>query len=280
MLLVSDDDQFSAQLKPRLPGMEVLSLTESSVWVADRAGLNVTRGVDAVLITASGQTDAIVHQAAQMSRKRGRLVLVGVVGLDLQRADFYEKELSFQVACSYGPGRYDARYESGADYPLPFVRWTAARNFEAVLDALARKSLTVEPLISKRHAQREAAAAYEAILEDSTALGVVLTYPPSPASADTVVRLSRTPAATSAPSRPVVGVIGAGAFARQVLLPAITAAGAEVRAVVSAGGVTSLHAGRKFEAGEATTDYHRVLADGAINTVFVATRHDAHPRMV
>jgi predicted dehydrogenase len=109
---------------------------------------------------------------------------------------------------------------------------------------------------------------------------VVLTYPPSAASADTVVRLSRTPTATSAPSRPVVGVIGAGAFARQVLLPAITAADAEVRAVVSAGGVTSLHAGRKFEAGEATTDYHRVLADETINTVFVATRHDAHPRMV
>jgi threonine dehydrogenase-like Zn-dependent dehydrogenase len=207
------------------------------------------RGVDAVLITASAQSDEIVHQAAQMSRKRGRIVLVGVVGLDLQRADFYEKELSLQVACSYGPGRYDPQYESGLhDYPLSFVRWTAARNFEAVLDALARGALDVRELISQRHAQRDAPAAYDAIVNDPTALGVMLSYPHSAEAAPTVRLLA--PAGTaSAPSRPVVGVIGAGNFARQVLLPAIAAAGAEIRAIASAGGVTSLHAGRRFGSG-------------------------------
>src|SRR5262249_15337980 len=133
------------------------------------------RGVDAVLIAASAQSDDIVHQAAQMSRKRGRIVLVGVVGLDLQRADFYEKELSFQVACSYGPGGYDPDYEAGGgDYPLPFVRWTAARNFEAVLDAMARGALDVGPLISQRYAQRHAPAAYDAIVNDAKTLGVIL----------------------------------------------------------------------------------------------------------
>ena len=239
------------------------------------------RGADAVLITASAQSDEIVHQAAQMSRKRGRIVLVGVVGLDLQRADFYEKELSFQVACSYGPGRYDPHYESGMhDYPLSFVRWTAARNFEAVLDALARGALAVRELISRRHAQREAPAAYDAIVNDPTALGVVLSYPQAAEADAPMVRLSAPTGTASAPGRPVVGVIGAGNFARQVLLPAIAAAGADIRSVASAGGVTSLHAGRKFGAGESTTDYRRILENAAINTVFIATRHDAHPRMV
>jgi predicted dehydrogenase len=239
------------------------------------------RGVDAVLIAASAQSDAIVHQAAQMSRKRGRIVLLGVVGLDLQRADFYEKELSFQVACSYGPGRYDPQYEAGGrDYPLPFVRWTAARNFDAVLEALARGALDVRPLITGRYAQREAPAAYDAILNDPGALGIVLTYPPSPAATQPVVRLKTAPAVASHPSRPVIGVIGAGQFARQVLLPAIAAAGGAVRSVASAGGVSSLHAGRAVAAEEATTDYRHILQTPEINTVFIATRHDTHARMV
>jgi len=260
-------------------GCEVVSTNADPV----RAALEFSRGrgVDAVLLTASAKTDEIVHQAAQMSRKRGRIVLVGVVGLDLLRSDFYEKELSFQVACSYGPGRYDPQYEArGQDYPLPYVRWTVGRNFEAVLDALARGAVDVQPLISQRHAQREAAGAYEAILHDPGVLGVVLSYPPGPAPSAAVVRLQAAPAARSQPDRPVVGVIGAGSFARQVLLPALAAAGAEVRSVASAGGVTSLHAGRTHGASEATTDYRQILADPAINTVCITTRHDAHPRMV
>ena len=238
------------------------------------------RGVDAVLIAASAQTDEIVHQAAQMSRKRGRIVLLGVVGLNLQRADFYEKELSFQVACSYGPGRYDPQYETGGrDYPLPFVRWTAARNFEAVLDALARGALDVRPLITRRHAQRDAPAAYDAIVHDASALGVLLSYPQAPAPTRPVVRLEHMSGVSTAPGRPVVGVIGTGNFARQVLLPAIAASGAVVHSVASAGGVTSLHAGRAVGASAATTDYHHVLNAPEINTVFIATRHDTHARL-
>jgi predicted dehydrogenase len=239
------------------------------------------RGVDAVLITASAQSDEIIHQAAQMSRKRGRVVLVGVIGLNLMRADFYEKELSFQVACSYGPGRYDPQYEgSGRDYPLPFVRWTVARNFEAVLDSLASGAVDVRPLISSRHAHRDAAAAYDAVVNDATSLGVVLSYPPAPPSTEAVVRLQPAASTPALPSRPTVGVIGAGQFARQVLLPAIKATNAVVRSVASAGGVTSLHSGRATQAEEATTDYRHVLDAADINTVFIATRHDSHARMV
>ena len=107
-------------------------------------------GADAVIITASAKTNDIISQAAQMSRKRGRIVLIGVIGLDISRADFYEKELSFQVSCSYGPGRYDDDYEfKGVDYPLPFVRWTEKRNFETVLQLISSRKLGVKELISE-----------------------------------------------------------------------------------------------------------------------------------
>ena len=112
-----------------------------------------------------------------MSRKRGRIVLVGVTGLELNRADFYEKELSFQVSCSYGPGRYDPRYEEkGQDYPLGFVRWTEQRNFEAVLEMMARDAVDVRPLISHRFRVDDAARAYEVLVKEPNALGIVLAY--------------------------------------------------------------------------------------------------------
>ena len=109
-----------------------------------------SHGADAVLITASAKTDEVIHQAAEMSRKRGRIVLVGVIGLDIRRDDFYKKELSFQVSCSYGPGRYDEDYENkGIDYPLPFVRWTEKRNFETVLQAISMGNIDVKSLITE-----------------------------------------------------------------------------------------------------------------------------------
>lgn len=257
--------------------------------------MTAQRGADGVLITASARGNEIVAQSAAMCRKRGRIVLVGVVGLELERAAFYEKELSFRVACSYGPGRYDPAYEAaGHDYPLGFVRWTAARNFEAVLDALARGALDVGPLISRRIEIARAEQAYDAILADRSALGVVLAYPqeesatvaesaartirmvesvsgatPEPAVPRTVVRGTRANA-------PVVAVIGAGNFARLVLLPAIRAAGARIAAVASAGGVSCLHAARRFGADEATTDVGRILEARDVDAVFIATRHDSH----
>src|SRR5690606_26494739 len=127
------------------------------------AGMAFSRGagVDGVIITASTSSSDPVAQAARMCRKRGRIILVGVTGLELNRADFYEKELSFQVSCSYGPGRYDSVYEEGGqDYPVGFVRWTEQRNFEAVLDMLASGRLDVAPLISHRFAFEDAPAAY------------------------------------------------------------------------------------------------------------------------
>ncbi|HVO27029.1 MAG TPA: bi-domain-containing oxidoreductase [Candidatus Margulisiibacteriota bacterium] len=263
-------------------GCEVLTVGNGADPLSAARAFSHERGVDGVLITASAKTDDIVHQAAQMSRRRGRIVLVGVVGLGLQRSDFYEKELSFQVACSYGPGRYDPNYEGRAqDYPLPYVRWTAARNFEAVLESLASGAIEVRPLITHRREHADAAHAYDAILQDSETLGVVLSYPQGAAPTARVTQL-HPPAAvlTTSPARPTVGVIGAGNFTKQVLLPAIKAAGATIAAVASAGGVTSLHAARKFAAEQATSDYQEILRAPGINAVFVATRHDTHARIV
>src|SRR5215831_4114462 len=145
-------------------GAEVVNLSSEEDPVAAAQIFSRGRGVDAVLITASTTSNEPVHQAALMCRKRGRIVLVGVTGLELSRADFYEKELSFQVSCSYGPGRYDSNYEEkGFDYPVGFVRWTEQRNFEAVLDMIADGRLDVRPLVSHRFRVDEAEKAYEAL---------------------------------------------------------------------------------------------------------------------
>jgi threonine dehydrogenase-like Zn-dependent dehydrogenase len=151
-----------------------LSLGQDPVLVAEQWTKGI--GVDGVLITASTKSDELIHQAATMCRQRGRIVLVGVVGLDLQRADFYEKELTFQVSCSYGPGRYDPAYEKrGLDYPIGFVRWTEQRNLEAVLQLLADGKIDVSPLITHRFSFDNALDAYQAINEPG-AMGIVLEY--------------------------------------------------------------------------------------------------------
>src|SRR5438094_682794 len=127
---------------------------------------------------AAAKSNEPVRQAALMCRKRGGIVLVGVTGLELSRTDFYEKELSFQVSCSYGPGRYDPSYEEkGRDYPVGLVRWTEQRNFEAVLEMMSEGRLDVMPLVSHRFPIRDAAKAYEAITGDERALGVLIEYP-------------------------------------------------------------------------------------------------------
>jgi len=159
-------------------GAETVDLSKGTDPVAAAMAWTGGRGVDGALIAASAKGDEIVHQAAQACRKRGRIVLVGVVDLNLRRADFYEKELTFQVSCSYGPGRYDEKYEQGGqDYPLGFVRWTEQRNFEAVLEAMRAGQLRVRELITHRIPLEDAAGAYDRLLHDPAALGIVIEYP-------------------------------------------------------------------------------------------------------
>ncbi|MCC5870742.1 MAG: bi-domain-containing oxidoreductase [Gammaproteobacteria bacterium] len=243
------------------------------------------RGVDAVLITASTGSSEPVRHAAKLCRKRGRIVLVGVTGLELSRADFYEKELSFQVSCSYGPGRYDPAYEEGGhDYPVGFVRWTQQRNFEAVLDLMASGALDVAPLISHRFPLERAVEAYDLLASGGPSLGIMLEYPGVSGEPERLVRLPEaTSSRTAVPSRRrsgenkcVVGFLGAGNYAGRVLIPAFSSAGAELHTVVSSGGVSAVHFGKKFGFGRAATDAALMFDDPDVNTVAIATRHDTH----
>ena len=246
------------------------------------AGMAFSRGqgVDGVIITASTSSSDPVTQAARMCRKRGRIVLVGVTGLELNRADFYEKELSFQVSCSYGPGRYDPNYEDrGQDYPVGFVRWTEQRNFAAVLDMLASGQLNVKILITHRFAFEDAPKAYKALTADKAALGMLLLYS-SPVIQRMVRSVSLKSGKTFAAQRPIMGLIGAGNYASRILIPAFKTAGAQFHTIVTAGGVNGVIHGKKAGFAEASTDMDALLANSFINTVAIVTRHDTHALFV
>lgn len=263
-------------------GAEVVDLSKGQDPVAVAQQFSRGRGVDAVMLTASTKSSEPVHQAALMCRKRGRIVLVGVTGLELSRADFFEKELTFQVSCSYGPGRYDATYEEkGIDYPVGFVRWTEQRNFEAVLDMMADGRLDVRPLISHRFDIADAQQAYELVAGSAPSMGILLRYPEM--TAETLARtVSLSESAINEKntarniSQPSISFIGSGNYATAVLIPAFKATGAHLRSVASASGASGVHTGRKFGFAEATTDTAKLLSDPLTNAVVITTRHDTH----
>lgn len=255
-------------------GAETFDLSAGGDPLPAAQGFSRGRGVDAVLITASTASNEPVHQAAQMCRKRGRIVLVGVAGLELSRADFYEKEISFQVSCSYGPGRYDPRYEQeGHDYPAAYVRWTEQRNLEAVLDMLAESRLDVAPLITHRFAASQAVEAYRLVDSDEQSLGIVLEFEEARSSDDDARSIR-----VNAPAKGdvSVGFIGAGQFATATLIPAFRDAGARLKIATSATGVSATHAARKLGIEESGTESNAVLSDSGIDAAVICTRHASH----
>ena len=262
-------------------GAEVVDLKSGADAVAAATAFSRGRGVDAVIVTAATRSSEPMHQAALMCRKRGRIVLVGVTGLELSRADFFEKELTFQVSCSYGPGRYDPNYEDkGQDYPVGFVRWTEQRNLEAVVDMLTQRRLDVATLVSHRYAIADAEQAYAVVGGSEPSLGIVLQYP-EPTAANLAGRLTRTVAlplavAPGQAGAPSVSVIGSGNYAGAVLIPAFKATGARLAQIASSGGASSVHLGRKFGFAHATTDSRALIADAGTDVVVVSTRHDTH----
>ena len=278
-VLATDFDPAKLELARRF-GAETCNPGEEAV--AAGMAFSRGRGVDGVIITASTSSSDPVTQAARMSRKRGRIVLVGVTGLDLNRADFYEKELSFQVSCSYGPGRYDSGYElKGQDYPIGFVRWTEQRNFEAVLDMMAAGRIDVQPLITQRIAFDEAASAYDLLSQDKSALGVLLTYPVQEA---VTLRSSSAQLRAStidfSDGKPVCGFIGGGNYAARVLIPAFKKAGAQLHTIVTSGGTSAGIQGRQAGFAHAASQIEAILSSAEINTVAIATRHDTHADLV
>ena len=262
-------------------GAETVSLSKGEDPVEAGMAFSRSRGVDTVLITASTKSSDPVSQAARMCRKRGRIILVGVTGLELSRAEFYEKELSFQVSCSYGPGRYDSNYEDkGQDYPIGFVRWTEQRNFEAILDMMSDGRLNVKSLISHRFSFDDALTAYETLSDDKSALGIILQYPEASKESlsQKVVTLKENVTFDSA--KPICGFIGAGNYASRVLIPAYKKAGAQLHTVVSRGGVSATHHGNKNDFHKATTDAKEILENDEINTVAIVTQHNTHAEYV
>jgi predicted dehydrogenase/threonine dehydrogenase-like Zn-dependent dehydrogenase len=238
------------------------------------SGLTNGLGADGVIITASNKSNDIISQAAQMSRKRGRIILVGVIGLELSRAEFYEKELTFQVSCSYGPGRYDDNYEQkGQDYPLPFVRWTEKRNFSAVLQAISSGLIDVKSLITEILPLEDYQNVYGKI-SDSKAIASILTYGTSDYS--TNVALFGKPNKQNTDG---LAIVGAGNFTKMTMLPALSKTRANLVSIVSNSGVSGTALAKKYKIAQSSTDFDNVLSDPSINTVVITTRHNLHAPM-
>ncbi len=229
-------------------------------------------GADGVIITASAKNNDIIKQAAQMSRKRGKIVLVGVVGLNIDRTDFYEKELSFQVSCSYGPGRYDENYEQkGLDYPIAYVRWTEKRNFETILKAISANRINVKALISEVVDLDN----YHTIYDDigsKKSIASLLKYPEQ----KEIQRTVHLDEHSFSGSETAIGIIGAGNFAKMTLLPALKKTRSKIKYISSAGGINGTAMAKKYGIPNSSTDYTKILKDEQIDTVIITTRHDLH----
>jgi predicted dehydrogenase/threonine dehydrogenase-like Zn-dependent dehydrogenase len=235
-------------------------------------------GADGVIITASAKNNDIISQSARMSRKRGKIILVGVIGLNLSRAEFYEKELTFQVSCSYGPGRYDDNYEQkGIDYPMPFVRWTEKRNFETILQAISSGRIAVNEMITEEIPLEDYLKIYGQI-GSSRSIASILKY-------DEKVQFN--PSHTVklkdinfSASKGVIGIVGSGNFTKMTMMPALKGTGASYKYIASNGGVSGTALAKKYGIANSTTDYKEILKDSNVDLVLITTRHNLHASMV
>jgi predicted dehydrogenase/threonine dehydrogenase-like Zn-dependent dehydrogenase len=238
------------------------------------------RGADAVIVAAAGSSSAIMQRTPDLCRDRANVVVVGDVGLELDRRPYYERELTIRFARSYGPGRYERSYEDwGIDYPAGFVRFTEGRNLETIVDLLATGRLRVDDLVTHRFAIADATAAYTLIEERTEPyVGIQLDYPDGAgAAADAAIRV--TPAKRS--PNPGVGLVGAGAFASTVLLPAFRDGGFDrFVAVTSASGLSARHLAERAGFEEAVSGAEAVIAHPDVDVVVIATPHDAHGALV
>lgn len=258
-------------------GITTINAAENDV-VKTIGTLTKNQGADGVLITASAKTDLIISESAQMCRKRGRVVLVGVIGLNLNRSDFYDKEISFQVSCSYGPGRYDSNYEEkGLDYPIGFVRWTEKRNFEAILQALSNQSLNVSDLITERVDLEN----YKQIYDDLSKKGAIASIINYKSTKEEILS-SKVEVNTkfSVPSDGAIGIIGAGNFTSAMIVPTLRKLNAKIKHIASSKGLSGTLLANKYGIGYSTTDYHEILKDSSTDAIIITTRHNQHSRQI
>ncbi|HZG52218.1 MAG TPA: bi-domain-containing oxidoreductase [Pyrinomonadaceae bacterium] len=239
------------------------------------------RGADAVLITAATSSDQPVELAGEMSRLKGRVVAVGLVGMNVPRKIYYERELTLKVSMSYGPGRYDPEYEErGHDYPFAYVRWTEGRNLEAFLDLVAAGSVRLAPLITHRFSIADGERAYNLIAGETKEpyLGIVLNYDMEREIGRSIERRAPGASAGRAPSGADVrlGLIGAGSYAQKFLLPNFKANGAAGQSIATASGISAHGIGEKYDFARVLASAEEVIADAGANLIVIATRHDSH----
>ncbi len=264
-----DPNAARAKLAQQLGADIAVSDALAEVTLARTAG----GGADAVIVTASSKSSDPINQAAEISRMKGRIVVVGLVGMTIDREPFYKRELELKLSMSYGPGRGDPAYEfAGHDYPLPYVRWTEQRNMEAFLGLIEQGRVTPKAYVTHRFAIAEAEKAYELMEKGEPHLAMLLNYPEQMNAPErTVVR------ARIAKGKLGVGFIGMGNYARSVLLPKVKGAeGVALTSVVTKTGLSANHSAEKFGFARAATDAADVLDDDATDAVFIATRHDSH----
>ena len=237
-------------------------------------------GADGVIITASAHDDSIIHNACLMSRKRGRVILVGVIGLNMRRDDFYKKELSFQVSCSYGAGRYDEEYENkGHDYPIAYVRWTEKRNFETILHTISTGGLNVRQLITEEVELKDYLQIYGDMRKRGS-IASIIRFPESGQGSrgeniETVVRCFE-----GKPGKGKIGIIGAGNYTSSTVVPCLKKCDARVKYVASAGGLNAKIVAKKMGAENATSDYTEIMKDPEVSLAIITTRHNLHAKMV
>jgi len=233
-------------------------------------------GADGVLICASSKKNDIISNSARMCRKRGRIILIGVIGLDINREDFYNKEISFQVSCSYGPGRYDDNYENkGIDYPIGYVRWTEKRNFEAILNAISNKTLNVSPLITEKLKFEEFDKIYSKI-SSSNSIASIFEYNPL----KRIIRNIKINEKIFDKKKSIIGLIGSGNFTSSIILPNLKKLNANIKYLCSSKGLSSTTLAKKYNIANSTSDYNMILNDSDIDLVFITTRHDSHAELV
>ena len=274
-----DIDKAACELAKR-SGADLVASDQQSARAACMS-LTEGRGADCILITAGTKSNEPVELAGELARDRARVVVVGLVGMDVPRHSYYEKELDLRLSRSYGPGRYDPEYEEkGNDYPIGYVRWTERRNMEAFLRLVADGKINTGLLTTHRFGVNKAEDAYKLILsrDGERYCGVVLEY----AAADQPLAAYDAPASAKRVARDELGVsfIGAGNFARGVLLPIIKRSPkVQLVSLATATGISAKNTGAQFGFGHSTTDHEEVLGSDQSQVVFIATRHDSHARL-
>lgn len=262
-------------------GAVPINLAKADNLVGQVRSLTNGEGCDGVIIATATGSNEPIRTAAGMSRKKGRIVLVGVTGLELRREDFYEKELSFTVSCSYGPGRYDSSYEmEGIDYPYHYVRWSEQRNFEAVLGLMAENRLISRELITHEFELKNASEAYELLSGSNDSLGISIKYSSHYVDHQKKIPLTPKVNAQYRSDNLKVSVIGAGNYARAVLIPALAQTKASLHTLVSEKGLNAAQLGRKFNFAYASSDPFEVIKSDSCDALVIATQHNFHAQQV